>query len=549
MLISLSVNNFAIIDNINIDFDNGMTVLTGETGAGKSLIIDAIGLLFGKRASVEMIRYGEDKATIVGLFSKFSDSIINLLDEYELDYDKEDNLLIKREIYASGKSKCSINNQIVTLSQLQAIGELVGDIHSQNDSIGLFNPKNYISFLNNKKTDELFVEYNDSLKDYKDKLKKYNDLFKKKDEDTQKSDFLKYQLKELNDADLSVDEEMNLKNELNELNHYEKLYENIDSLKKDYHDKDTMDNLYNSLKCLKELKNINEKYEDLYKIFEESYYNIESVYEDNKLEIKEFDSNRLDEINDRLGLYSELKRKYKKDVSEILKYKDEIEQVLYNIENYDEIIKELKDACDKAYDQTYDIANKISEERKKVAKSLTEEIISSLSDLMLKNVKFEIVFERSDKFLKDGIDTVDFLVSFNKGEPVKPLSKVASGGELSRFMLALKCVLGSKLPQQTKIFDEIDSGVSGSVAYSIAKKIKEISKTSQVLCITHLPQVASIGDKHLFITKSVNDGRTVTLIKELKKDERIEEVAKMISNGEATIASLNLAKEMIDNIN
>ena len=549
MLISLSVNNFAIIDNINIDFDNGMTVLTGETGAGKSLIIDAIGLLFGKRASTEMIRYGEDKATIVGLFSNYSESISNLLDEYDIDYDKEDNLLIKREIYASGKSKCSINNQIVTLAQLQEIGDFVGDIHSQNDSIGLINPKNYLSFLNNKKTDDLFVEYNDSLKDYKDKLKKYNDLFKKKDEDTQKSDFLKYQLKELNDAELDVNEELSLKNELNELNHYEKLYENIDSLKKDYHDKDTMDNLYNSLKCLKELKNINEKYEDLYKIFEESYYNIESVYEDNKLEIKEFDSQRLDEINDRLGLYSELKRKYKKDVSEIIAYRDEIEKVLYNLENYDEIIRDLKKDCDEAYDKTLKIANNISDERKKVAKSLTEEIISSLSDLMLKNVKFEIVFERSDKFLKDGIDTVDFLVSFNKGEPVKPLSKVASGGELSRFMLALKCVLGSKLPQQTKIFDEIDSGVSGSVAYSIAKKIKEISKTSQVLCITHLPQVASIGDKHLFITKSVNDGRTVTLIKELKKDERIEEVAKMISNGEATIASLNLAKEMIDNIN
>ena len=549
MLISLSVNNFAIIDNINIDFDNGMTVLTGETGAGKSLIIDAIGLLFGKRASTEMIRYGEDKATIVGLFSNYSESISNLLDEYDIDYDKEDNLLIKREIYASGKSKCSINNQIVTLAQLQEIGDFVGDIHSQNDSIGLINPKNYLSFLNNKKTDDLFVEYNDSLKDYKDKLKKYNDMFKKKDEDTQKSDFLKYQLKELNDAELDVNEELSLKNELNELNHYEKLYENIDSLKKDYHDKDTMDNLYNSLKCLKELKNINEKYEDLYKIFEESYYNIESVYEDNKLEIKEFDSQRLDEINDRLGLYSELKRKYKKDVSEIIAYRDEIEKVLYNLENYDEIIRDLKKDCDEAYDKTLKIANNISDERKKVAKSLTEEIISSLSDLMLKNVKFEIVFERSDKFLKDGIDTVDFLVSFNKGEPVKPLSKVASGGELSRFMLALKCVLGSKLPQQTKIFDEIDSGVSGSVAYSIAKKIKEISKTSQVLCITHLPQVASIGDKHLFITKSVNDGRTVTLIKELKKDERIEEVAKMISNGEATIASLNLAKEMIDNIN
>ena len=545
MLERLVVQNFAIIDNLKIDFKNGLTVLTGETGAGKSLIIDCISLLFGKRASTEMIRFGEEKATIIGLFSNYSEKINNLLKEYDIDFDCNEDLIIKRNIYSSGKSKCSINNTVVTLNQLNEIGEYIGDIHSQNDSLGLINPKNYLSFLNNEKIDNLLIEYNNSLKNYKIANKEYNDLIDKKENDDSRSDFLKYQLKELNEASLDVQEEIDLKEELKELNHYEQLYENINVLKDNYHNKDTIDNLYESLKALDTLRNINNKYDSLYKLFEESYYNIEAVYEDNLLEIKEFDNQRLDYINDRLGLYSSLKRKYKKDVKEILEYQKEISDTLYNLENYDSLIEDLKKKKDKLYKDTYDIAKKMSEERKKEAKALVDEVINNLNDLMLKNVKWEIEFSEANTFLKDGIDICDFLVSFNKGEPVKPLSKVASGGELSRFMLAIKTVLGSKLPQQTKIFDEIDSGVSGAVAYSIANKIDSISKQSQVLCITHLPQVASISDNHIKIEKRIENNRTITLIKELDKEEKILEIASMISNGKATDASINLAREMI----
>ena len=545
MLTSLSVSNFAIIDNLKIDFKDGLTVLTGETGAGKSLIIDCISLLFGKRASTDMIRFGEEKASIVGLFSNYSKEINNLLKSFDIDFDESEDLIIKRDIYSSGKSKCSINNTIVTLNQLNEIGEYIGDIHSQNDSLGLINPKNYLSFLNNEKIDSLIIDYDKSLKEYKYVSKEYNDLINKKENDDQRSDFLKYQLNELNKASLDVDEEINLKEELKELNHYEQIFENIKCLKDDYHNKDTMNNLYVSLKALEELKDINPKYESLYKLFEESYYNIEAVYEDNLLEIKEFDNQRLDYINERLGLYSELKRKYKKDVKEILEFQKEISDTLYNLENYDYLINDLKKKKDDLFNQTLNIAKNISREREEESKKLVNEVIANLSDLMLKNVRYEIEFKESDSFLKDGIDICDFLVSFNKGEPVKPLSKVASGGELSRFMLAIKTVLGNKLPQQTKIFDEIDSGVSGAVAYSIANKIESISKTSQVLCITHLPQVASVSDNHIKISKKIENGRTFTLINVLNREEKVLEIASMISNGSATDASINLAREMI----
>ena len=216
MLTSLSVSNFAIIDNLKIDFKDGLTVLTGETGAGKSLIIDCISLLFGKRASTDMIRFGEEKASIVGLFSNYSKEINNLLKSFDIDFDESEDLIIKRDIYSSGKSKCSINNTIVTLNQLNEIGEYIGDIHSQNDSLGLINPKNYLSFLNNEKIDSLIIDYDKSLKEYKYVSKEYNDLINKKENDDQRSDFLKYQLNELNKASLDVDEEINLKEELKE---------------------------------------------------------------------------------------------------------------------------------------------------------------------------------------------------------------------------------------------------------------------------------------------------------------------------------------------
>ena len=553
MLVSLSVKNFAIIDNVQIEFQPNMTVMTGETGAGKSLIIDALSLLFGARASSDLIRYGENKASIVGVFSNYSNEIVDVLNELGIDFDLDDNLIIKRELYANGKSICKINSEVVTLNDLKLICDYIGDIHSQHDSLGLINPKNYLSFIRNNKIDELISLYQKALKEYKDIKNLYNSKLKKNEEIKERMDFLKYQYKELKSLNINIEEEVSLKNELSLLSNYEKINEALRSFKNIYDKDNALDLIYESLNYLSKLKDYDNKYESLYKELEEAYYNIEAVVDNslfkNRNESIDVDS-RIDEINSRLGIYSDLKRKYKKTTEEILAYLSQIEKDLEDFDNFDVDIEDLKKQCDKKYDEVLNIAFDIRNERMLIASSLEKDLVNNLLDLELKNTSFNIVFNEIDKnninFNKDGIDSIDFMVSFNKGELLKPLSKVASGGELSRFMLALKVVLGDKLPMQTKVFDEVDSGVSGNVAYAIAKKIKEISLKSQVICVTHLAQVASIGDNHLRISKNIVDDRTYTVIDELNIDQRVEEIASMLSNGNISQTSINMAKELIE---
>ena len=296
---------------------------------------------------------------------------------------------------------------------------------------------------------------------------------------------------------------------------------------------------------------MDKKYEDLYKELEDSYYNIEAVVGNNlfKSVNQSFDvDQKIDKINSRLGIYSDLKRKYKKTTAEILDYLKQIEQDLEEIENFDVNIEDLKKQCKTKYNEVLGVAYLIREERMKISKTLEQELINNLSDLELKNTSFNITFNDIKENVvlgSNGIDNVDFMVSFNKGELLKPLSKVASGGELSRFMLALKTVLGNNLPMQIKVFDEVDSGVSGNVAFAIAKKIKEISKKSQVICVTHLAQVASIGDNHLRISKEIDNGRTYTIIDDLNEENKVKEIAFMLSNGNISDASINMAKELI----
>ncbi len=557
MLVTLSVTNFAIIDHLEINFHSGMTVLTGETGAGKSLIIDAIGLLFGKRASNDMIRFNESKATVEGIFSINSLELFNQLDLLGIEYNKDEYLIIKREIYSSGKSICRINNTAVSLVQLSTLSEQIGDIHSQLDTLGLINPKNYLYFLSSPLCQEYLNEYSLSLKEYKHNEKEYNDLIKLNQENTLKKDFLEYQFKELKQANISIDEEKSLKEELSYLSHYEQIVEQIHSFKDLYDDNDILSKIYDSINYLNKLITFDEKYQSLKDIVEESYYNLDNVLSDPLFKINniQFDENRLNEINERLSVYSDLKRKYKKNTDEIIEYYHSIEKTLQDIDNYDSLIQELQNKTNQSFHKVLDIAKNISNERKNVASQLTTKVEEQLADLQLKNTKFNIEFHDQNlqdtnniNFYKDGIDNVDFMVSFNKGEPLKPLSKVVSGGEMSRFMLALKTILGNKMPLQTKIFDEVDTGVSGVVAYSIAKKIKTISEKSQVLCVTHLSQVAAIGDHHLKIAKSIVDGRTITEVKELTNDERIEEIATMISNGKPSLSSREVAKELLNNI-
>lgn len=553
MLVTLNVKNFAIIDNIQIDFSDGLTVLTGETGAGKSLIIDAIALLFGERASSELVRHGEQKATIEGLFSNYDEKIINLLNEFNLEYDENEFLIIKRELYQNGKSLCKINNQSVSLNQLKQISEYIGDIHSQLETFGLINPKNYLSFLKNDLIDLKLNEYNSELKLYKKIFNQLQSLNKNIEENSLKEDYLRFQLNELEKANLDIDEVNNLQKELKVLSDSEKVKNLITSIKETYSNSDLLEKIYESISVFDKLSSYDEKFVNMKNIVEEAYYNLEAVSTDKifNSSIFDFNEDRYNEINDRLGLYSDLKRKYKKSVEELIEYRDSIKSDLDNILNYDNLKEELTIELNKVYNNVLHLALDIRKYRQEKANDLCNNIKSHLLDLQLNNAKFEIVFNEIDEksiiFNNDGIDVIDFYVSFNKGEPLKPLSKTASGGELSRFMLALKTILGDSLPMQTKIFDEIDTGVSGSIAYSIGKKLESISKTSQVLCITHLPQVASIAKNHYKISKEIIDNRTFTKIVLLNFEQRIHEIASMLSNGNISENSLKYAEELLKN--
>jgi DNA repair protein RecN (Recombination protein N) len=531
---------------MQIDFHEAMTVLTGETGAGKSLIIDAIGLLFGKRASSEFIRFGENKATIEGVFDSPRKEIFGLLGE---EIGPDETLIIKREIFANGKSLCKINNNAVTLAQLSEISEYIGDIHTQIDTQGLFNPKNYLKFIDDDAIDKDLSTYRFLLKAYREADRHLQNLRKKNSEDTQRLEFLKYQAKELEKANLSVSEEENLKQQANYLANFENISQNVQSFLDIFNENKVLDNIYSALAMLGKLEKFDEKYKIIKKNIEDEYYNLS----DNVSEVAgmfkkyEFDPQELEQINERLGLYSDLKRKYKKAVPEIVSYHESVTKELSEIENYDEFLKEAEEDAKAKYEAVLKSAQGISERRKVLAKELRTQILSNLSDLQLKNTKLEIVFAEAavPVFNSDGIDNIDFMITFNPGEPLRPLSKVASGGELSRFMLALKTIVAGKMKLQTIIFDEIDNGVSGAIAYSIASKIKSISQDSQVLCVTHLPQVAAIADYHFRISKATEAGRTITRLEQLDYENRIVEIAKMISNGEVTMASQNLAAELL----
>lgn len=548
MIKSMLVKNFAIIDNIQVDFSNGMTVLTGETGAGKSLIIDAIGLLFGDRASSELVRHGENKAIIEGVFENVNQNTLDVLKS--LDIVEEDFLVIRREIYENGKSICKVNGCVISLTNLQELSNLLGNIHTQFDNEKLVNPKNYLNFIDDEINKNLLVKYEESLKKYNNVNKKYQDLLKSENENNQKLEFYKFQYNELKKANLNVSEEEELKSRLHILNNFEKITTSINEFLAIYDHNDVLNKIYQSLSILEKLSKYDEKYLEFKNTIEENYYSINDIVEEINLKFKNQDLNydELDEINNRLGIYSDYKRKYKMSVEEITNYYKKISDEIEKIENFDVLSKDLEKEVNLLHKEVLNIALEISDRRKKIANELQEMIKSNLIDLQLENTILKIdVSSDEAKLQKTGIDDIDILITFNKGEPLRPLSKVASGGELSRFMLALKAIASNKFSNQTLVFDEIDNGVSGAIAYSMANKIKEISNYCQVLCVTHLVQVAAKADHQLFISKEINQERTATLIKELNDEERIEEISKMASYGKTSEASRKFAEELLKN--
>ncbi len=552
MLKELTIKNFAIIEDITIFFDDGMTALTGQTGAGKSLIIDSIGLLLGERADGDMIRYGSKKASIKGVFEVTNDNARKILDQYDI---MGSEITIYREINDNSKNVIRVNEKSITLNQLKAIGLALADIHVQHDTFRLINPDTYIDLLDHYGDSRLFEAFNDYqyyLSIYKDSLKKYQEILMKNKNLNDKIDLLKFQYEEIGALDLKANELKNLEEEINKMANYDKIYHNLNQA---YEFISNVDNIYEAYQALNKIKEYDSFYDEASLKLSGFFYEIEDIRGEinNQISNLDFDPQELDLMNQRYNDISNLLKKYKMTDDELLAYYQKIKEEIMLTENYDEYLNEVKEKLISDYNALIKKGELLTELRKKTALKLSSDLIKECTDLDLENMDFEVSFKETigrndfskDTFNDNGIDKIDFLITLNKGEPKKPLSKVASGGELSRIMLAFKSIFAKIQKLSLIVFDEIDSGISGVAAAKMAQKIYQISKFTQVLCITHLPHVASIADYHIHIYKIESDNRTKTDIKKLSDDDRIKEIAMMISGNKLTPSSLLNAKELL----
>lgn len=556
MLTNLKVQNFAIIDNINLEFNKGLTVLTGETGAGKSLIIDAIGILLGGKFPLTMIRNNEEKAIIEGVFDSLNDKTKEKLDELGIDYDDE-LLIIRREVNTTGRSIIRINGTVVTLGNLEIISEGIADIHTQEDTHKLFDSKNYLDFIDNKKSLNVLNKYQEQLRFFNNSLKEYHNLIDDFEKINEQLDYYTYQRNEIVSSNLSEEEYNSINEELDYLNNFENIFKNLTEIKTLLNDNNISNSLYEVSMKLDKIIPFDSKYQNKKELIDNLYFELEDLEREINNDVKkmEFDENRLNYLNERLDQYKSLMKKYKKDIKGLLLYAVELNEKIDKIDSSEFYIKEALKKVNDEYNKLTVLAEELTNIRKENAVVLVKDIKNSLKDLMLDKVELEIIFnnyelsgfENSKVFKKYGCDEVDFLISFNLGEKKQSLSKVASGGEMSRVMLAIKTHILTKMHLETMIFDEIDTGISGVVAGKVADKLKEISKTTQVLSITHLPIVAAVADQHLFISKGVSeDNRTITSVRELSYEERINEISIMISPNDETSKSKELAKMMLD---
>lgn len=566
MLAELSIKNFAIIEELTVSFERGLTVLTGETGAGKSIIIDAISLLVGGRGSSEFVRYGETKAELEGLFLLESGHpVLGVCAEQGIDVSDE-MIVMRRDISTSGKSVCRVNGKLVTIASLREIGRLLLDIHGQHDNQLLMEDENHLRLLDKfagAEVESALKTYQEGYQRYVKLLKKLKQLSESEQEMAHRLDLIQFQLEEIESAKLELNEDEQLQEERQQISNFEKIYESLQ-------------NAYNALRSeqggldwvgmasaqLEDISDINEPLKKMSESVSNSYYLLEDATFQmrNMLDELEFDPERLNYIETRLNEIKQLKRKYGATVEDILEYASKIEEEIDQIENRDSHLQSLKKELDSVGKDVAVEAANVSQIRKTWAKKLADEIHRELKSLYMEKSTFDTEFKvrtasRNEEaplvngqpvqLTEQGIDLVKFLISTNTGEPLKSLSKVASGGELSRVMLAIKSIFSSQQDVTSIIFDEVDTGVSGRVAQAIAEKIHKVSIGSQVLCITHLPQVAAMADTHLYIAKELKDGRTTTRVKPLSKQEKVAEIGRMIAGVEVTDLTKRHAKELL----
>lgn len=538
MISTLHIKNIGIIEDLTVDLNTGFNVLTGETGAGKTLIIDSLNLACGGRFSKEIVRRGENFCLVE----------LNIhLPQNENSIDG--NIIISREIFLNGRNTCKINGRLVTVNELKEFMSKIIDIHGQNDNQTIMSKQEHINYLDNFIGKDLLnekYEYQKLYNRYNEIKKELKENYGDEKEKQRKLDLLKYQLNEIEQANLKENEEDELNNERKKIMNSEKIYTCLTEVDSNLSES-VIDGINLSIRALEKIEDIDDEYKNKLTDLKNIYYDVQELTRDisDLNSDVSFDESKRNEIEERLDCIYDLKRKYGNSISEIIEYKEQIEKDIYTIENLEEhnnkLKKELEDLTIKMSEKC-SVLNKM---RSKYSKVLNEKINKELKDLEMKNASFcvDIKYDESGNFNQNGLDDIEFLIATNVGDEAKPLIKIASGGEISRIMLAIKTVLADTDEVPILIFDEIDTGISGKAAKSVGEKIKIISQKHQVLCITHQANIAAKGDSNYFISKKVENEKTYTNIKLLNEAEVIEEIAR-ISSGDITKNALEHAREM-----
>lgn len=550
MLSNLYIENIAVIEKTSIDFKKGLNVMTGETGAGKSIVIDSINAVLGNRTSKELIRTGASSAFVSAEFTNLSEKAIAVI--YEAGFELEDGeLLIQREISTTGKNKCRINGRPATVSTLKEIGVQLINIHGQHESYELMSPELHISYIDKLAGLESEIEaYQEVYKKYKKLSAELKKATVDESERERKIDLLKYQIDELEYADLRDGEYEELNEQKAVLQNSEKIIEAIMSsralMNGDEESSGVLENLQEINSQLSDISEYMSEVEPINSRIESAIYELEDCLSEltGLTDLVDTDGGSLDSIEERLDLIYTLGKKYGSTIKEMLDFLDKAKKELNALVMYDENREALIKECDKAYKEAEKLAKALSEKRKATSSEFADKVCEEMAFLDMPNVKLVVVQEKCE-LNSLGCDNIEFLISTNPGEPPKPISKIASGGELSRMMLAVKNVLSDKDDIDTLIFDEVDTGISGSAAQKVGLKLREVSKSRQVLCVTHLAQIAAMGNSHFKISKSVRDEKTFTKVEELDHEGRKQELARIIGGTEMTKASLDYAEEML----
>ncbi|MBR5292820.1 MAG: DNA repair protein RecN [Clostridia bacterium] len=550
MLNRLSIKNVALIERLNIEFDNGFNVLTGETGAGKSIIIDAVNLALGERASKELIKSGAEKASVEAEFDiSASAAVRQIMQEYELDPDE--GLTISRELSVSGKNVCRVNGTLVNLATLKQITDLLVDVHGQHEHQSLLSQNRHITFLDSfchDKVDPIKSQVKEFYREYKASRDALLGGFSSEDERAREMDILRYQINEIEKAALTEAEEASLNEEKGMLMNAEKimaaLQEGCEALTGD---SGAVDLVKMASGSMDGISGLSAEYNDAAKKLEEAYYAIQDigyVLQDMRNSF-EFDPIRIDEIQQRLEVYSNIKKKYGPAITDVDTFLENSKMRLDELESAGEKREQLEQKLNHISEMYIRAASELTSARKAAAEQLRKELLLQLKDLGMEKARFEVGFEPVETFGANGMDKVEFTMSANPGEALKPLEKVASGGEMSRIMLAFKAIAARSDSIPTLIFDEIDTGISGRIASVVGGKMVNISDSHQVLCVTHLPQIAALADAHFMVEKSDDGEHTKTDMRRLTLEERYAYLARMMDGAENSTLAYDHAKELI----